>query len=368
MHEFLIGREKHAIPTPALLIDLDKMEYNIAKMANFCREQKINLRPHIKTHKTPLIAHKQIAAGAIGITCQKLAEAEVMVESGIQDILISNEIVELQKIERLVNLAKHTKIKVCVDNNKNIKDISKAAQQKGVHVGILVEVDIGMQRCGVPPDEPAFKLASEVVAQANLEFLGIMGYEGHTVLIKSYKERKYKAEQAMKLLTDTANLLEKRNLKCSIVSAGGTGTYNITGCYPGVTEIQAGSYVTMDSTYKSVEGAGDDFGQALSLLTTVISRPNRARAVLDAGMKAITTDMGVPQVMQNTNIQVERINEEHTILTLERMLEKDLGIGEKIELIPTHGCTTINLHECFYGIRENRVESIWRIQARGKYE
>jgi len=368
MSKFMIGLVKNEIPTPALLVDLDKIEYNIAKMADFCREKKVNLRPHIKTHKTPFLAHKQIEAGAIGITCQKLGEAEVMAEAGIKDILISNEVTDIQKIKRLVNLAKYTKIKVCVDNSRNVLDISKAAKEKGVTVGVLVEVDVGMNRCGVLPGEPVLQLAQEVIKQDNLEFLGLMGYEGHAVLIKSYKERKYKTEEALKLLVDTADLLKRKGIECKIISSGGTSTYNITGCYPGITEIQPGSYITMDLTYNSIEGIGGEFKQALSLLTAVISKPAKDRIVLDAGIKAISVDMGTPKILFPKEIQIDHLHEEHALVKLAGPAKEKLQVGDKVEMIPTHGCTTINLHDFFYGIRNNTVESIWSIGARGRCE
>ena len=369
MDRSVIGAEKHTISTPALLIDLEKMEYNIARMADFFRDKETDLRPHIKTHKTPMIAHKQIEAGAIGITCQKLAEAEVMAEAGIKDILIANEVVGAQKINRLVNLARYTKIKVAVDNSKNIVDISDAAQRKGVKIGVLIEVNIGLNRCGVSPGEPALKLAREVEAQKGLEFFGLMGYEGHTVFIKSYKERERKAKEALNLLVATRELLEERRLECRVVSAGGTGTYDITGSFPGVTEVQAGSYVVMDTNYNGVEGIGGEFKQALSLLTSVISRPTDDRAILDAGMKAISIDMGIPEIVYPGSGKVGGISEEHiSLIELEGAAKKELEVGEKIEIIPSHGCTTMNLHNYFYGIRDGIVELIWSIKARGKFE
>lgn len=367
MEKVIIGLEKDAIPTPALLIDLEKMEYNISKMADFCRGKKINLRPHIKTHKTPLIAHEQIEAGAIGITCQNLAEAEVMAEAGIKDILISNEIIDIQKIKRLVNLAKYARTKVCVDSSKNIEDISQAAKEKRVRVGILVEVNIGMDRCGVSPGEPTLRLAQEVERQKNLEFLGLMGYEGHTVLIKSYEKRKRKTEEALGLLVDTKKLLEERGLECKIVSAGGTGTYEITGSYSGITEIQPGSYVTMDTAYESIEDIGEEFEQALSLLTMVMSKPVDDRAILEGGIKAISIDMGIPKIASNKGIRIDQLHEEHTLVKLKSGTKEQLKVGQKVELIPSHGCTTISLHDYFYGIRNGIVELIGRIEARGKF-
>lgn len=369
MNKSLIGLEKCAIPTPALLVDLDKMEQNIKKMAQFFQDKKANLRPHIKTHKTPAIAHKQIKAGAIGVTCQKLAEAEVMADVGIKDILISNEIVEPQKIKRLVNLSKHTDLKVAVDNSRNILNFASAAKDKGVTLGVLVEVNIGMNRCGVSPGEPALELAQKIHQQPYLEFLGLMGYEGHTVFIQSYEERKRKAEEALRLLIDTKRFLGENGLKCRIVSGGGTGTFSITGSYPGITEVQAGNYVTMDTKYASIEGVGEKFEQALTLLTTVISRPTPGRAVLDIGMKAVSTDTGPPELICPGRARVGHLSEEHTpVDILDDIAGEKLQVGTKIELAPAHGCTTFNLHDQVYGIRNNEVESIWEIKARGEFE
>ncbi len=369
MDKSMVGSEKYTINTPALLIDLDKMKFNITRMAHFFKDKEANLRPHMKTHKTPVIAHKQIKDGAIGITCQKLSEAEVMIEAGINDILIANEVVGIQKIKRLVNLAKYTRIKVAVDNTRNVADISEAAKEKGVKVGVLVEVDIGMNRCGVSPGEPALRLAQEVVKSEGLEFFGLMGYEGHCVFIKDYQERKKKANQALALLIMTKKLLEEKGLECRIVSAGGTGTYDIAGSYPGVTEVQAGSYATMDAKYSAIEGVGGEFKQTLTILTSVISRPTDDRAILDVGMKAISIDMGFPEILYPKGLKVSRLSEEHTFLIdLHSDAKRRLPIGTKIEMIPAHGCTTINLHDFLFGIRDEIVESIWRIEARGKFE
>jgi len=369
MNKSIIGAEKDAISTPALLIDLEKMEYNIRKMADFFQSKKANLRPHIKTHKTPIIAHKQIEAGAIGITCQKLAEAEVMAEGGIKDILIANEVVGAQKINRLVNLARYAKVKVAVDDDINIVDISHSAQKKGVKIGVLIEVDIGMHRCGVSSGEPVLRLAQQVEKEKGLEFFGLMGYEGHAVFIKSYKERERKAREALGLLIASKELLKEKGLECRVISAGGTGTYDITGSFLGVTEVQAGSYVTMDANYDRVEKIGGVFKQALSLLTSVISRPTDDRAILDAGMKSISIDLGVPRVVYSKNVKIGSISEEHlSLVELDYASRKLLEVGQKIEIIPAHGCTTINLHDYFYGIRNGIVESIWNIKARGKFE
>lgn len=361
----MIGMEKLAINTPALIIDLDKLDYNIRKMAEFFAGQRSVLRPHIKTHKTPIIAHKQIEAGAMGITCQKLAEAEVMALAGIHDIFIANEIVGANKIRRLVNLAKWTDLKVAVDSVENVRDISMAARERGATVKILVEVNIGMNRCGVYPGKASLDLAREVDKGKGVKFEGLMGYEGHTVFIPEFGEREAAAKVSLQSLIDTKNLLEKDGLECKIVSAGGTGTYSIAGSFPGVTEVEAGSYATMDGKYRSIDKIGKEFKQALTLLATVISRPDVDRAIIDAGKKAITEEFGLPIIDGfESEVELYRLAEEHGFLRTQGTKD-NLKAGDQVELIPTHGCTTINLHDCFYGIRSGIVECIWPIQARG---
>jgi len=357
-----IGAYKYELDTPILLIDLDLMESNIAKMADFFRSVNANLRPHTKTHKTPIIAHKQIDASAIGVTCAKLGEAEVMVNSGIKQVLIANEIITPLKIEKLTSLARHADLIVAVDDEDNVEHLSKSAFNKGVNLKVLVEVDIGMKRCGVEPGEPALKLAHKIEKSKNLTFAGLMGYEGHTVTIPDFDKRKYETEKSMALLVETKDLIERSGLRVEIMSGGGTGTYNITGKIPEMTEIQAGSYVVMDAYYKNVV---NEFDCALTILSTVISRPNKTTAIIDAGIKTMTKEFGLPLVKGIEGVKLTRLSEEHGNLDVSKS-EIDLKRGDKIELIPTHCCTTINLHDKFYGIRNDRLETIWDIEGRGK--
>jgi len=353
---------KEQLDTPVLLIDLDVMESNIQKMAEYFLGVSAELRPHTKTHKTPIIAHKQIEAGAIGVTCAKLGEAEVMINSGIRDVLIANEIVPPQKIAKLVSLARHADVMVAVDDPRNVEDLSQAAQSKGVLLRVLVEVDIGMKRCGVPPGEPALKLAQKVEQSKGLLFAGLMGYEGHTVTIPDFEERKRETEKGLTLLIETKELIERDGFEVGIVSGGGTGTYNITGQFPGVTEVQAGSYVFMDTYYR---GVLKDFDCALTVLATVISRPDKNTAIIDAGMKTVTREFGMPGIKDIGGVEVERLSEEHGKLDLSNS-DVDLRPGDRLELIPSHCCTTINLHDKLYGIRDGILESVWDIAGRGR--
>ena len=363
-HEPFIGMHKTELDTPALLIDLDKMEANIQTMANYFTNISAGLRPHVKTHKTPIIAHKQIAAGAIGVTCAKLGEAEAVIHAGIRDVLIANQVVGTQKIARLINLAKHAEIMVAVDNPQNVQAISEAASAKGVSVRILVEVNIGMNRCGVEPGQPALALAQHILQSPNLKFEGLMGYEGHTVSKPALAERDTSAREAVQRLVDTKHYLEKHGVEVAIMSGGGTGTFNITGSIPEMTEVQAGSYIFMDSTYHNVEGIGEQFACALSVLATVVSRPQPNRIVVDTGLKVLAKEFGIPQPTGVEGLEMTGLSEEHG--KIEADTNVTLTPGDKLEILPTHCCTTVNLHDRYYGIRNGIVESVWDIAARGK--
>lgn len=360
----LIGMHKLELDTPALLIELDKLESNIERMANYFKTVNAELRPHLKTHKTPMLAHKQIAAGAIGITCAKLGEAEAVIHAGIRDVLVANQIIGRQKIARLVNLAKQSEIMVAVDNAQNVTDISDAAAAKGVTVRILVEVNTGMNRCGVEPGQPALDLARHVLRSPHLKFEGLMGYEGHTVAKPNYAEREAAAGQSVQLLVETKHYLEKHGVAVSIMSGGGTGTFSITGSVPEMTEVQAGSYVFMDATYRNVEGVGEHFACALTVLATVVSRPTPERIIVDTGLKVLAKEFGIPQPVGIEGVEMTGLSEEHGKMNANASVS--LTPGDKLEILPTHCCTTVNLHDRYYGIRDGIVESVWDIAARGK--
>ena len=361
----IIGRNWHEVDTPALLLNLDALDRNIRRMADFFAALpagSAGLRPHTKTHKTPIIARKQIEAGAIGVTCAKVGEAEVMVAGGISDILIANEIVGPTKVARLMALARHARLTIAVDDPTNLAELSAAAQAFDATVGVLVEVNVGMDRCGVEPGEPALALARRVLETRGLSFRGLMGYEGHAVLNPDRARREAACQAAMKLLLDTKDYLVAGGVAVEVVSGGGTGTYDITGRLAGMTEVQAGSYATMDSSYGRLELP---FEPALTILATVISRPAKGRAILDCGIKAMSPDFGVPQPRNLSSARVTKLSEEHARLDLDDN-GPDLRPGDKIEIIPTHGCTTINLHDRFFGTRGDLVETVWEIAGRGR--
>ena len=355
----IAGSSKTSLDTPALLLDLDAVEANIATMANWFRDKPCRLRPHAKTHKLPLIAKKQIEAGAIGITCAKLSEAEAFFRHGIRNILLANEVAGAAKIARLMDVAWLGNLIVCVDNAKNVAEIAKAARKHGLVISMLVEVDVGLGRCGVAPGAPALALARWIREHANLKFKGLMGYEGGC-FIKDDAQKKIRAHSAYRALVETRTLLEKAGLAVDVVTAGGSNTYALAGVVPGITDLQVGSYVTMD-TYNREYGL--KFAQAVTVLATVISRPAPDRAITDAGLKAISTDHGLPAVLRK-GVTVTRLDEEHGRLALVGPARR-LKIGDKVELAPSHGCTTIPLHEHYVLTRGDRVEGLAVISARG---
>jgi len=357
-----LGTSKWALDTPALCLDAAALESNITRMGEYFRSRAAKLRPHSKTHKCPTIAWMQLQAGAIGITCAKLGEAEVMARAGIRDLLIANQIVGAPKIQRLVNLAAYTDVMVAVDDLQNAQELAAAAEAKGCRLRVLIEVDSGMHRCGVAPGQPTLALARQIMELRGLRFEGIMGYEGHAVMIPDMAERVRVTEQALAALVGTRDLLVENGLPVAIVSGGGTGTYSITGNYPGITEVQAGSYATMDTKYQQV-GTGGEFAWALTVVSRVISTPTPDVAIIDAGMKSLTSEFGMPLVIRPDGWKLARLSEEHG--SLEREGGAPLKPGDLVEIVPSHGCTTINLHDAFMVTRNDVVEAVWPIAARG---
>ena len=359
-HQQWIGKPWTSLDTPTLCVDLDTLERNIQRMAALARDAGVALRPHIKTHKCPQIAQMLLDAGAAGITCAKVSEAEVMVDAGITDILIANQIVGAFKIQRLVSLAKRSQLTVAVDDADNVAMLSKEAERAGVTVGVLVEVDVGMGRCGVAPMEPALALAQTVAALPGLELRGVMGYEGHAVMIPDATEREQAVQAALTPLVETAALLRDRGLTADVVSAAGTGTAAMTARFPGITEIQPGSYATMDARYGGLDLG---FEPSVTIVAQVISVPREDRAVLDAGLKSATTEFGNPPVRSPEGWRLAHLSEEHGVLHREG--GSPLALGDRVALIPTHGCTTNNLHDRFFAVQGGIVAAVWPIAARG---
>lgn len=347
---------KLEVSTPALLLDLDRMEHNLSKMADFFSAGPTRLRPHFKNHKCLQLAERQMAAGAIGMTCATLDEAEAVIGAGIHSVLIANEVASSDKLERFVELSKRAELIVCVDNADVACRLGGIARRQNVVANVVVDVDVGLHRCGIPPGQSAVELARAAVS-AGLRFRGVMGYEGQVLRKPQGAEKEEAARHAMGLLVRTKELIEQAGIPVEIVSAGGTGSYEISGRYSGVTEIQAGSYLAMDTDYAMVR---PDFDIALTMLTSVISKTRGERVVVDAGLKSLSCERGLPQPKDVNDLTTDRLNAEHGVLKI-----KPDGSGpepgEKIEMWVHYGDATINLHHRMYGIRNDVVEEILSI-------
>jgi len=348
------------ICTPALIIDLPVMERNIAAMSDLARRYQVNLRPYVKTHKSTVLAHKQLAAGAVGIGCATLDEAEVMADSGIRDILIGNQIIGSVKIARLMELARRADVMVAVDDYHNVDRLSAAAGEAGVGVRVMVEVDLATQRCGVKPGEPAVRLAGYVAKANGLTFRGFMGFEAHLQLVAQPAERAVRVKEDVGQLVSTARLAEAAGLAVEIVSAGGTVTSMETGILPGITEIQPGTYIFMDASYYPRQPG---FKCALTVLATVISVPGDDYFIIDAGSKALSQDSGMPEVKDLAGAKLVKLWEEHGKVEIAKPAALP-RIGDRVEIIPSHACTTVNLHGRFFAVRNSEVAAIWGISTR----
>ncbi len=333
-------------------------------MAAFFTHRHCKLRPHFKSHKCTAIAKLQIKAGAVGITCAKLGEAEVVADAGIRNILIANQIVGPLKIRRLVELCRRADPMVAVDSADNVRMLSTHASAAGVKIGVLVEVDVGMGRCGTAPGQPALELARLVASSDGLSFEGLQGYEGHCVDLRDETERGAKTRESLRALGQTRRLIEQAGLTVHRVSGGGTGTYTITGDCEGVDEVQAGSYAAMDWWYGDIR---PEFKQAMSILATVISRPKPNSVIIDVGRKGVGAEWGAPRVKNLPGSQVTSYgSEEHMMISIPP--ETATQIGNRIEIIPSHGCTTSNLYSEFIVHENGLVTDKWPIEGRGKLQ
>ena len=363
-----IGMPLSEVDTPALLIDLDALDRNLQALPRLLEGHAVQLRPHAKTHKSPIIALKQIALGAVGACCQKVAEAEALVAGGVHDILIANEVVGAAKLRRLAALARHANIAVCVDDPGNVTELEDAAAEFESRITVLVEIDVGANRCGVAPGQSALDLARVVTASKHLRFDGLQAYHGAAQHIRSFDERRSAIERAAALARDTRSLIEEAGIPCPRVTGAGTGSFGFEAASGVYTELQCGSYVFMDADYNrnlDAEGkARPQFEQSLYVWATVMSRPTAQRAVVDAGLKALSVDSGMPAVPDFPQATFARASDEHGRLDLEAGVE-GLEVGDKLRLVPGHCDPTVNLHDWYVGIRRQRVECLWPVAARG---
>src|SRR5438309_10836646 len=359
------------IPTPALLLDLDRFERNVHRMAEHVARHGKQLRPHAKTHKCPEIARRQIAAGARGVACAKLGEAEVLARAGIRGLLITTEVVAPAAIRRLMRLVSEAPdTLIVVDHADNVAALGREATADGVVVDVLVDVDVGNRRTGVAPGEPALALARTVAAQRALRLRGLQGYAGHCAHVVGWKARREASLDALRPLTETRALLERHGLPVEIVAGGSTGTWDIDVELPGLTELQAGSYCVMDIDYRRIgakAGAvNGDFEMALTVITTVVSVPTADRAMVDGGLKAFSTDKAFPpESVERAGVEFSFAGDEHGRLTITDP-SRAPKLGERIEFFPPHCDPTINLYDRIYAMRGDKVEAVWDIGARGR--
>ena len=350
---------KRDIDTPALILDLDIVEENIRAMGEYFAARRQKLRPHFKTPKTVEVARRQLAAGAIGITASKLGEVEVLARAGLGPVLLANQIAGPAKIDRFFKAAAQISLIGTIESEFNVREFDAGAARAGRSADVIIEVDTGMHRCGTETPEETVELA-RLAQRAGLKYRGVMGYEGHAVLVPNTEKRIATAREALTILSRHVEALRAAGLAPEIVSAGGTGTFDIAGNWPDVTEVQAGSYVFMDGAYRNVR---PDLGRpALTLLATVISRRGD-RAIIDAGMKSLTNEFG-PPMGKDVAVKVGRLSEEHGHVAAG---ESSLEPGSKIEMVPSHNDTTINLHSEYYVVRGDEVIATWPIEAARAY-
>ena len=353
-----IGTSVDALDTPSFLVDLDILEANIETLHGFFRQRTAKVRPHIEAHRCPAIAHKQLAAGGTvgGISATTVGQAEVFAAAGFTDIFIANEIVTRQKINRLCALARQGKITVAVDSPRNIADLSETAGTSAVTLGVVVEINTRLNRCGVEPGQPAVDLAKAITQAPNLEFVGLMTYEG-TILEANPEKLAALTRDCVQKVLDTKEMIESAGVDVAVVSAGGTHNYDIVGDIDGVTEVTAGSYAPA------------------RVLASVISRPEPGVAITDAGVKAIGMDAG-PAVLDRVSnadssaaimVNESMMSAEHGELNFADDAATKLDLGDKAFLIPSDAGMCANLHDYIYAIRNDKLEAVWEISARGKY-
>jgi D-serine deaminase-like pyridoxal phosphate-dependent protein len=353
------------VDTPALVLDLDRFERNLATMRDAVRGSGARLRPHAKSHKCPEIAKRQIALGAIGICCQKVSEAEAFVDAGIRDVLVANEVVGPVKVKRLAQLARRARVAVCVDDARSVAELSHAADEAGVVIDVLVELDVGAHRCGVAPGEVAVQLVRAVKAAPYLRFAGLQAYQGTAQHVRDPRARAHAIAEASAAVKLTRDALARYNIACETITGAGTGTFLFEAGSKLYNELQPGSYVFMDADYGRNDWTGfPRFEQSLHVLTTVMSTPARERLVVDAGLKASSVDSGMPVVTGWPGLDYVRASDEHGIVTVAPGTRAP-ELGAKLKLVPGHCDPTVNLYDHIVATRDDRVEAIWQISARG---
>lgn len=363
-----IGMPLSEVDTPALLLDLDAFEFNLKTLNASLKGSNVKVRPHAKSHKCPEIARRQMAAGAIGICCQKVSEAEAFVRAGVTNILVANEVVGEAKIRRLAQLAKVATMGVCVDNTTSVRALEVAMAGVDALINVLVEVDVGAGRCGVLPGADTVALARAVAASPHLRFAGLQAYHGAAQHLRTPQEREVAIRSAVDKVRQCAEALGAVGLPPQIIAGAGTGTYLHEAGSGLYNELQTGSYIFMDADYgRNLEADGQPvrtFRQSLFILATVMSKPLAGRAVVDVGLKAHSVDSGMPGVADLEGARYTKASDEHGVLEITGV---DPRLGQKVRLIPGHCDPTVNLYDWLVCYRGDRVEDIWAISARGAF-
>lgn len=367
----LPGMDEADIQTPCLVLDLDALERNIAKMGRFAREMGVRHRVHGKMHKSVDVALLQERlGGSVGVCCQKVSEAEVFARGGIKDVLVSNQVRDPAKIDRLARIPKlGARAICCVDDPANVADLSAAAVRHGTTVECLVEIDCGAGRCGVTTTPAVVALAKAIDAAPGLRFAGIQAYQGAMQHMDKYEDRKAKIDIAVAMVRDAVEALKAEGLECDIVGGGGTGSYYFEGNSGVYNELQCGSYAFMDADYGRIldkDGKRIDQGEwenALFILTSVMSHAKPDRAICDAGLKAQSVDSGLPVIFGRTDVKYIKCSDEHGVIDDPAGV---LKVNDKLRLVPGHCDPTCNVHDWYVGVRNGKVEVVWPVSARGK--
>ena len=362
-----VGMPLAEVATPSLIIELDAFERNVARLRERLASAGVRLRAHSKTHKSVDIARYQIEhGGACGICCQKVAEAEVMVAGGINDVMLSNQVVDRNKIDRLARLAGRARILVCIDDCDNVDDLSAAAVRYGCSIECLVEIDVGAGRCGVQPGPDALAIAQKIAACEGLQFAGIQAYQGSAQHIRSYSQRQSAIESAIGMAAATVDLLTRHGFECAIVAGAGTGSYYFEAASGIYNEMQCGSYIFMDADYRRVlderEQQISEFENSLFIWTSIMSKTRSDEAVCDAGLKVMSLDSGLPVVFGRDDLEYVECSDEHGVIADPH---NSLRLNDRLKLVPGHCDPTCNLHDWYVGIRDGKVECLWPVSARG---
>jgi D-serine deaminase-like pyridoxal phosphate-dependent protein len=367
MYNPKVGDRLETLDTPSMIVDLDIMEENIRKLFGLLKPTGVNIRPHLKTTKSPILAKKLVEAGAKGGCVAKLSEAEVMAAEGFDDLLITSEIVGPVKVARLVELFRnHPKIQIVIDSKFGANAIDVALATSGIKqpIQVLIDLDVGLNRAGVDP-KSAHALALHIASLHNLKLIGIQGYEGHLQHVHGRETRASQCRTSMSILINTAKLLQDKGFNIEVVTTGGTGTAEFCAATPGITEVQPGSFIFMDSDYRNA--VGSFFSHSLTILSTVISKSTVAKLVtIDAGLKTLTTDSGFAEPKDLPGVKYTPMGDEHGWLSWED--GNDIPIGARVEMIPSHIDPTINLHDFYYAYRKGIIEEIWPVATRGKVQ